>query len=189
MSVDAVLMRTFSMAMPKKIKKIGILLGIILAVVLFSRFSLLLFVLPKLYATRLVECPPKNLLPTLEEDFVIKFPDGISETRTAKSIAVEGDHNYIVKFVASPNDVDKFFKSFPDESYTTYPLSQNIKTVFIKPDYSLHFIPRWFTRPIKEGTVSWCTLGNRDTKIYIDTADKEKHIVYIYGYYPKNDKE
>ncbi|MHC4109583.1 MAG: hypothetical protein ACYS18_12390 [Planctomycetota bacterium] len=181
------------MAMPKKIKKIGILLGIILAVVLFSRVGLLPFALPKLYARRLVECPPKNLLPTLEEVFEIKFPDGISETRTAKSIAVEGDHNYIVKFVASPNDVDKFFKSFPDKdkSYiSTYSLSQkNIKELYKKPDYFLHFIPRWFTQPIKEGTVSSCTLGNRDTEIYIDTSDKEKHIVYIYGYYPKSDEE
>lgn len=177
------------MAMPKKIKQIGIWLGIILVVVLISRVSIWLIVLPKLYARRLVECPPKNLLPTLEEVFEIKLPDGISETRTAKSIAVEGDHNYIVKFVASPNDVDKFFKSFPDESYKTYPLSQNINRIFRKPDYFLHFIPRWFTRPIKEGTVSTCTLGNRGTDIYIDTSDKEKHIVYIYGYYPKSDEE
>ena len=178
------------MAMPKNIKKIGILLGIILAVVLFSRVPLWLFALPKLYARRLVECPPKSLLPTLEEVFELKFPDGISETRTAKSIAVEGDHNYIVKFVASPNDVDQFFKSFPDKSYiSTSTLSPIIKTVYRKPDNFWRFIPRWFTHPIKEGTVSTCTLGNKETEIYIDTSDKERYIVYIYGNYSKSDAE
>lgn len=177
------------MAMPKNTKKISSTFWTIFAVAVGLTIISLLTFLPKLYAIRLVECPPEDLLPTLEKTFEIKFPDGISEIRTAKSITVKYDHNYIVKFVAGPNEVDKFFKSFPDKLDATYPLSQNIKTVFRKPEGFLRFIPRWFTMPIKEGTVSSCTFNNMRTDIYIDTSDKEKSIVYIYGFYPKSDEE
>jgi len=64
-----------------------------------------------------------------------------------------------------------------------------MKHPYRKPDNFWRFIPKWFTRPIKEGTVSSVILGMMRTHIYIDTSDKEKHIVYVYGYYSKSDAE
>ena len=128
------------------------------------------------------ECNPKRMLNHLEKTFVIDFPEGITEVRAAKTL-VSWDEGvgFKIRFVADPNTVERFLKSFPKE-VELYPYRHD-RDIRGSGD-----TPRWFTVPIIQGKQSVGSLGVGEPgasmgRLNIDTTDENNFVVYIYGGY------
>jgi hypothetical protein len=62
---------------------------------------------------RYYSCVPEELIADIESVFDLKFPDGITEIKAAKTIQREGSVSFLIRFTAEPNVVDAFINSFP----------------------------------------------------------------------------
>jgi len=124
------------------------------------------------------ECEPATLLPDLEKQLEMKFPTKITEVKAART-AGSRDHptesDFLVKFFAEPNTVDKFLKSFSIKiTPVKYDRSSDKRKIFGART------PQWFTDPITKGKEwSWTSWRN----IYIDTTDENNFVVYFMGSY------
>ncbi len=133
------------------------------------------------YQFRLVECPPEELIPALERVFDVNFPEVIKKVKTAKTPSRDGSTNYVVRFIAESDVVDKFLDSVPKRSYEVV-IPYSLKDDGRKK-HSLWFPPSWFTVPIQKGKKLSYSPGIGEMEFYIDTSDTQAYIVYIYGHY------
>ncbi len=131
------------------------------------------------YNSRPVECSPQNLIPDLEEMYDIDFPKDIREIKTAKSIPIKDHITFIVKFIAEPDIVDIFIKSFlKGIVLVKYDPEWDVRSASVLP------LPAWFTKPIQQGKMGEVP-GHGDNEIYIDTINEKEFVVYFFGYYDK----
>ncbi|MHC4122883.1 MAG: hypothetical protein ACYSSI_04855 [Planctomycetota bacterium] len=172
-----------------KSKLIVLFVGIsVVLVVLALRFVLLThhkFRQEFFYKHAYRECNPDKLLSELKKVFDINFPVQIEGLKTARtSGSWDGYYSpFIVKFTADPNIVAGFLKSIP----------RQIRFELYKPNYDSRNIeslltPQWFIEPIKGGKIGRIH-GHGDLKIYIDTTNKEKFVVYFKGVYERDPEE
>lgn len=126
---------------------------------------------------RLVECNPEDVLPFVEKDLFVDFPEDIKQLKIAKSKYKIQFMNFLIRFSANPNTVDQFLKSFPEEvKFESY----------IRDSLSGRFLPKWFKEPIRVGKRNVKSVKGEKCKlgeIYIDTTDKENFVVYLKGFY------
>lgn len=173
--------------MPKSFKPWVIVLLVSLGVVVCSFGFVYLSFQIRAYQYRYVECVPEQLLEHLESVADINFPENIQKVRAAKTIPVEGDILFIIKFTCHQNVLNSFLESFPTETWKIElepydPASDLRKTSFWIP-------PRWFTEVIEQGKEGMLLLDNRWATIYIDTTSKKDFVVYIEGFYSKRAAE
>lgn len=135
------------------------------------------------YHYRYVECGPQEMLVDLGRVFHVDFPQDIKHVKAAKSVPDEhGDVLFIVKFIAEPNAVDRFLKSFPEK-----PLKIELEPY--EPEFDRRRSPgywpppKWFTKPIRQGKKGAYILADGKKDIYIDTTDEKGFVVYITGWY------
>jgi hypothetical protein len=172
--------------MPKSLKPwvIGLLvsLGVVVCLCGFVYLSFQI----RAYHYRYVECVPEQLLADLERISDVNFPDNIKKVRAAKTIPIDGEIHFIIKYTCHQNVLNSFLESFPPDPLKELepydPASDLRKTFFWPP-------PRWFTEPIKHGKEGVLILDNRRVTIYIDTTSKKDFIVYIEGFYSKRAAE
>jgi hypothetical protein len=128
------------------------------------------------------ECDPNDLLPALEQAFMIKFPERASGVSTARTRGSWDSTNsdFIVRFHADPNIVAAFIQSFPDKIH----FSPYDKAKDTRYSHSKYPRPEWFTEPIREGQIGDVE-GYGDRGIIIDTNSEQRNIVYFYGYYER----
>jgi len=177
--------------MPKSVKRpfkplVIVLLAILAGCAVLFGLTYLTYQIGN-YQKRYVDCDPEQLLADLERVSHVNFPDDIQKVKAAKSVPVEGDILFIVKFTCKPNALNTFLKSFPDE-----PLKIELEAY--KPDYDLRKAsfwppPRWFTEVIGYGKEGALFLDNRRAEIYIDTTNEKPLVVYIRGSYSKRAAE
>jgi hypothetical protein len=131
------------------------------------------------------ECDPERMVSHLEKTFVIDFPEQqIKEVRAAKSFGWDHSVGFKIKFVADPNAVDRFLKSFPKEvNLYQYRREDDIR------DTST-YTPKWFSEPITQGKEASPIFRSRDfgkayshLSLYIDTTNEQSFVVYIRGSY------
>jgi len=169
--------------MPKSLKPrvIGILASLVV-IGLFG-FVYLTFQI-RGYQYRYVECDPEQLLEDLKRISHVNVPENIQNVRAAKTIPVESDILFIIKFTCHHDVLNSFLESFPKEPLKIElepykPASDLRKQGFWTP-------PRWFTEVIVQGKMSQLLLDKRWANIYVDTTSEQHLIVYIRGFYPKN---
>lgn len=128
------------------------------------------------------ECEPAVLLPDLERQRKIDFPEGIKEVKTARTAGKRDvpvtTSAFNVRFSADPNTVDTFLKSFRTE-ITLMPYERNSDT---RHSSGLR-TPEWFTEPITKGK-QHSSIG-----IYIDISNDKNFVVYFMGYYYRDLEE
>jgi hypothetical protein len=130
------------------------------------------------YMSRPVECTPEDLMPSLENIFNIDFPKDIKEVKTAKTIPLDGATFFIVKFIAEPEIVDTFVKSFSiGIGWGSYDPEWDMRSVDISN------APDWFTETITQGKMGDYWLAGPKMSIYIDTSVETNFVVYLHGFY------
>lgn len=105
------------------------------------------------YSKRFQECDPYPLISTLEKISGTDFSDDIRHIKAAKTIPIEGDSLFILKFIDEPDDVNNFLESFlrseefPDENpiISTYHFESDLR----KNHFWLH-PPKWFRENIRQ---------------------------------------
>jgi len=162
---------------------IAIVLGSLSILVVVCVALMFLLGLPFYLTGVYFECNPERMVNHLEKTFIIDFPEGITEVRTAKSFGWDNSIGFKIRFIAEPNTVDRFLKSFQEE-VDLYPYS---------PDQDLRgsvYDPRWFMVPIKQGKMTSPSFRSReygkagsDLSVYIDTTNEKSFVVYIIGGY------
>ena len=174
--------------MRKRSKQIIVLIAIVLgslSILVVACVALMFILGLPFYLTGVYfECNSERMVSHLEKTFVIDFPEVITEVRTAKSSGWDDSIGFMVKFVAEPNSVDRFLKSFQEEvNLSQYRVEDDIR------DAST-YVPKWFSEPITEGKRARPGLVSRDygkagsdLSVYIDTTNQESFVVYIHGGY------
>jgi len=174
--------------MRKRRKQIIVVIAIVLgslSILVMAGVALMFFLGLPFYLTGVYfECNPERMVSHLEKTFVIDFPKGIAEVRTAKSFGWDDSIGFMVKFVAEPNSVDRFLKSFQEEvNLSKYLVEDDIR------DAST-YVPKWFSEPIKQGKEARPSFRSRvygkagsDLSVYIDTTNEKSFVVYILGGY------
>ena len=158
-----------------------------LSILVVAGVALILFLgLPFYLTDGYIERDPEHMVSHLEKTFVIDFPEQIGEVRAAKTpVSWDGAVGFMVKFVAEPNSVDKFLKSF-EQKVELYPYipDRDIRGTFVVHE------PGWFTEAIKRGKMASPSLVRRDygkassdLSVYIDTTNEKSFVVYIHGGY------
>jgi hypothetical protein len=118
-------------------------------------------------------CSPEELIVKLEGKLDLKFPDGITEIKTAKTHVSEGSVSFLIRFTAEPNVVDAFFNSFPEEViFQEYTPSDDVRANL-----------SWFNKPIQKGKICSQRPGRGWSIIYIDMTNEKWYVVYMRGYY------
>ena len=174
--------------MRKKRKQIIVAIAIVLgslSILVIAGVTLMFFLGLPFYLTGVYfECDPVRMVSHLEKTFIIDFPEQqFKEIRTAKSFGWDNSVGFKIRFIAEPNTVDGFLKSFQEE-VDLYPYS---------PDQDVRgsvYDPRWFMVPIKQGKKANPSFRSReygkagsDLSVYIDTTNEKSFVVYIRGGY------
>ena len=115
----------------------------------------------------------------MEDLLGLKFPDGITKIKAAKTIRSEGTVSFVIRFTAEPNVLDAFVRSFPGEIH------------FFKYDPSYDSrakrwsAPAWFKDPIRKGKIGspLTRPGITVSGMYIDMTNEKRYVVYWSGYY------
>jgi hypothetical protein len=163
---------------------IAIVLGSLSILVVAGVALMFLLGLPFYLTGVYFECNPERMVSHLEKTFVIDFPEDITKVRTAKSFGWDDSIGFMVKFVAEPNSVDRFLKSFPKEgNLSQYRVEDDIRD-------TRTYVPKWFSEPIIQGKEASPSLVSRDygkagsdLSVYIDTTNEKGFVVYIHGGY------
>ena len=131
-----------------------------------------------------IECDSQELLPILQWIFDADFPEDIRDVKTAKTRDHDGAILFIVKLAGEPNTIGRFLESFENKLAPVDYNSESDNRGSLWP-----FTPRWFKKPIKQGTISWVSSVRGTTTtgfrayVYIDTTNEKNFIVYFYGNY------
>jgi hypothetical protein len=173
--------------MQKLLKPWVIVLLVSLGVVLCSFGFVYLAFQIRAYHYRYVECVPEQLLADLERIYDVNFPDNINKVRAAKTMPIDGEILFIIKFTCHQNVLNSFLESFPTDHL-------NIELEPYEPSSDLRekgfwTPPRWFTEVIEQGKKGMLLLDHRRATIYIDTTSKKNFVVYIEGFYSKRAAE
>lgn len=165
-------------------------LGIVFLVVVILVVLVHLLFLLRFYARRCVECQPEELLPALEKVFDINFPDSLKKTKTAKSMAVEGDFTFLVRFVTDSDSAKQFIRSFPG-GQNRIGLELYDRDCDLRKTAGFWRPPKWFTETISQGKMGKYDNIQRygEMTIYIDVADDRNNVVYLNGYCPEHYEE
>jgi hypothetical protein len=169
----------------KRIKTILVVLAPFLVVAVIGTGVFVRFYLgytSRFYQERCVECNSQEVIQSLEKVFGIKFPVGVTDINTAKSIPIDGAIHSIVRFRAKPIIVEKFFESFHKQpQFELYGMDGDRRNSDLSP------VPNWFDTPIQDGNIGIYTSANYKgyMEIYIDTSDEETFIVYLKSLYPE----
>ena len=164
---------------------IAIGFGSLVTLVIVGVSFIFFFSLPFFVGDIYIECAPERIMTYLEKTFVIDFPECIREVKAAKTLGSwDGAVGFMIKFVADPNTVDRFLKSF-QEDVELYPYTrENDIRDILKPMHS------WSMVPIKQGKSAIPGLFSRDygkagsdLYVYIDTTNQESFVVYVHGGY------
>jgi hypothetical protein len=163
---------------------IAIVLGSLSILIVAGVALMFLLGLPFYLTGVYFECNPERMVSHLEKTFVIDFPDGITEIRTAKSFGWDDSIGFMVKFVAEPNSVDRFLNSFQEEvNLSQYRVEDDIRN-------ARTYVPKWFSEPIIQGKETRPSFRSRDygkasshLSVYIDTTNEKSFVVYIHGGY------
>ena len=169
----------------KPVKLTIVVLGVLLLILVVGWLTLrVLFNLGfkiRDYQERYRECTPQELLLDLEEAFDINFLSDIKELKTAKTPVLDGSILFMVKFSAEPDEVDRFFESFPHSPFRVefepYNIDCDKRSLHVRPS------PPWFREPIPEGKMGRYRQASGKQRIYIDTTDENSSVVYIDGFY------
>jgi hypothetical protein len=126
-------------------------------------------------------CDPKELIADIESNSGLKFPDGLTEIKAAKSIRSEGAVFFIIRFTAEPNVLNAFFNTLPEEViFNEYNPSYDVRT-------NLPSILDWFKKPIQKGKIgikrSTINPEIGQSLFYIDMINDKSYVVYWRGYY------
>lgn len=129
-------------------------------------------------------CPPEEVIARMETAFGLKFPDGVTKIRAAKTPYSEGNTSFVIRFTAEPNVVDALLRSFPGGIR----LHEYTRESDFRPETA--GAPGWYKDPIQRGkwgcpgpTPSMERAGTALLNIYIDMTDDAKYVVYWTGYY------
>lgn len=132
----------------------------------------------------LKKCDPQDLILDMEDSFDLKFPDGITEIKAAKTPPSEGSVYFVIRFTAEPNALDALVASFPGGfHFREYEPIEDSRA-------NVDGGPIWFKDPIREGKIgysSWTphmkSVGTGLWPMYIDMTDKKRFVVYWSGYH------
>ena len=134
---------------------------------------------------RYIERNPKKIIAQLERVFAVDFSEEIKEVKAASTrIQWDGNVDFILKFTAEPDALNGFLKLEHTRIYETKNDQRGYRAR----------TPKWFIKPITNGTIGKIRLEPRNEKIadtvsgqllyiYIDTTDRRSYVVYIDGAY------
>jgi len=174
--------------MRKRRKQIIVSIAIVLgslSILIVAGVALMFFLGLPFYLTGIYfECNPERMVCHLEKTFIIDFPEDITEVRTAKSYGWDDSIGFMVKFIAEPNSVERFLKSFPKEvSLYQYRVEDDTRD-------ARTYVPKWFSEAITQGKEASPSFRSReygkagsDLSVYIDTTNEKRFVVYIHGGY------
>ena len=173
--------------MAKPLKQFVILLSATLAVFVgLCGFTYLTYRI-RGYQYRYLECDPRELLADLERVSDVNFPVDIQNVKAARTVPIEGDFLFILKFTCKPDVLNAFLESLPDEALGVelqpYNAEDDLRKAGFWPP------PRWFTEAIDEGNEGLLLLDNRRAQIYVDTTNEKQLVIYMRGSYPQRAAE
>lgn len=132
----------------------------------------------------LKKCDPQDLILAMEDSFDLKFPDGITEIKAAKTPPSEGSVYFVIRFTAEPNALDALVASFPGGFH--FREHEPIED----PRANMDGVPIWYKDPIREGKIGYPrrtphmkSVGTNLWPMYIDMTDKKRFVVYWRGYH------
>jgi hypothetical protein len=131
------------------------------------------------YTLRFRDCDVNSLLYDIKNLYKIEFPSNITDVHAAKNPPEEGNIGFIVRFSYEPNS-NSANKAFDLSRLGKYCLEYDYRIILSK----CYLAPDWFIEPIKEGKIGTYSRVFGDLNLYIDTADPNRFIVYIHGFYP-----
>jgi hypothetical protein len=141
------------------------------------------------------EYNPDKMVTYLERRYDINFPEAPTKIKAARSGKWGGYSSFLLKFTAKPSDVEKFLSTAVGSSLHNYDPQRNPKY------HSFQTVPEWWKEPIEKGKRGKIYVKNtfiEDVKtpvesdiessirIYIDTSNEKKYVVYLRGAYSES---